>query len=162
MFFLGTYILIDKYYPNLLIQFIVGCVCYIFAFFIIKDMISEDFFEEYKCYIVSLITIDAIFMIYKIKSFKDNQNKIYTLMNPLTKQDNLQNDNLSSEINDYKITHESSGQETDNENHLFSTSEEKPENIKYNLSPPISMNNTSDQRILDSESLSALSIDFDK
>ena len=67
MFFSITSILIGKYYPSLITQFIIGCSCYILSFFIIKDVISNDCLDEYKYYILSLIIVDISFLVYNVK-----------------------------------------------------------------------------------------------
>lgn len=183
MFFLTTHILIGKYYPNLLTQFIIGCTFYIVSFFIIKDVISDDCFDQYKYYIISLISADALFMLYKIKSYRDNQkhNKSESFANHAkpnnstatdTKTTGIHSATLTSEMYDIKITHDLSTQDPNNENNIFSTSDEKSdEQSKHKLSNNVVsdsdeiVNGTQtddDEAMTDSVSLSELSIDFSK
>ena len=131
MFFLTTHVLIGKYYPKLLTQFIIGCTCYIITFFVFNEVSPDDFFDNAKYYILTFIILDASFMIYKIKSLRDAQRqRQFRSFDPYTKNNKLndpQNSNitLTSEIHDIKITHEQS--QHDIENQMFSTSDEKPD-----------------------------------
>ncbi len=68
MFFLITHIFIGKYYPNLVTQFIIGCVCYVVSFLILRDIISVEIYEQYKYYGMALIGIDTAYLVYKGKS----------------------------------------------------------------------------------------------
>lgn len=67
MFFSIVNLIIDKYYPNLMTQIIIGCICYAFSFFILNEFISEALYDKYQYYIVALFTIDASYLIYKKK-----------------------------------------------------------------------------------------------
>ena len=141
MFFLIAHVLIGKYYPSLITQFIIGCTFYILTFFIIKDIIDADSIEQYKYYALSLIAIDASFIIYKSRCQTDTtktvqpqqiiepNNKIENITTDL-KTGTLQSISLSSEINDYRITHDLSLSESGNDNSMFSTSDEKINNTK--------------------------------
>ena len=137
MFFLITHILIGKYYPSLVTQFIIGCTCYILSFFIIKDIIDEESFNECKYYVLSLIIADVIFIVYKTKS-RINISAIKQFPNHIVKENKVENFTtdlktgsthsvtLSSEINDFKITHDLSITDPNDENSMFSTSDNEP------------------------------------
>ncbi|XWV26061.1 hypothetical protein QJ857_gp1019 [Tupanvirus soda lake] len=138
MFFLITHILIGKYYPSLITQFIIGCTCYILSFLIIKDIISAQCFEQYKYYALSLIAVDTSFIIYKAKCSMNETKEVqpFQTIEIENKPENttsdirtgsLQSITLSSELNDFKITHDLSLSEPDNEDSMFSTSDEKSE-----------------------------------
>lgn len=131
-----------KYYANLLTQFIIGCSCYILAFFIIKDIIGGTCFDEYKYYIMLLIAIDTCFIIYKAKCKIGSTKQIVenVEINFDTKAEqtttdggtaNIHSGTLMSEINDFKITHDLTI--SDNESSIFSTSDEKSDenNIRH-------------------------------
>ena len=140
MFFLMTYILIGKYYPKITTQFVIGCVCYILSFFIINDMIESETSDKYKGHIISLIAIDAGFLLYRYKYEKKTpvvisdinnindinhdsiQNNVPIVIKPRNdnKTTSIRDTTLSSEINDFRITHDSIFSET---NELFSTSD---------------------------------------
>ena len=134
MFFLITNIVIGKYYPNLFTQFVVGFVCYLFAFFILKDFISPDTYQMYKYYILFLIGIDAIFLVYRAKSQNIPTEKIEmdeTVESTPNSEDTVTEGkslspsslSFSDEINDLKIIHDIS---TSSDNYsLFSSDVEK-------------------------------------
>ena len=137
MFFLITHLLIGKYYPSLFTQFIIGFSCYVLSFLLIKDIISDDCCDKYKYYALSLVAVDATYLIYRSKS-KMDKNDPTEKMSPIdnntvvenisttdVKTGSIQSITLSSEINDYKITHELSL--SDNDNTMFSTSDDEEE-----------------------------------
>ena len=135
MFFLITHIIIGKYYPSLFTQFIIGCSCYVLSFLILKDMISSETFDQYKYYAVSLVAVDTAFMVYKAQSKSTSKHTINQdeIIESDKKPENTSTDlrtnslpsvTLSSEINDYKITHDLSTSDENNYD-LFSTSDEK-------------------------------------
>ena len=115
MFFLITHIFIGKYYPNVVTQFIIGCICYVVSFLIISDVISHETYEQYKYYGLSLIGIDTAYLIYIGKTQKSNNTIVQTIQpktltrtvsqttTNTTTSNNVSNISLSSEINDYKI-----------------------------------------------------------
>ncbi len=137
MFFLITHLLIGKYYPSVITQFIIGCTCYILIFFIIKDIINSDCIKQYKYYALSLIAVDASFIVYKTKCQMDSTKPIqpYQSVQLENKTENTSTDlktgsihsvTLSSELNDFRITHDLSLSDGDiNNNSMFSTSDEK-------------------------------------
>lgn len=140
MFFLITHILIGKYYPNLFTQFIIGCTFYILSFIIIKDIITNNIYEQYKCYILPLVTIDIIFLIYKTKTNLESK-KISQQFKITDRKDNIIHSStdfsnrsitLSSEINNFKIVHDNSEQ-TD-KNSIFSISDNESEKVAKNTS----------------------------
>ncbi len=138
MFFLITNIVIGKYYPSLVTQLIIGCACYALSFFIIKDVMDSESFNEYKYYILSLIAADIIFITYKAKkcintkttnqtfSNISKENKIDTTTSEL-KTGSMHSVTLSSEINDFRISHDLSVSDPNDENSMFSTSDDKSE-----------------------------------
>ena len=161
MFFLITHVLMNKYYPSLITQFIIGCTFYILTFFIIKDIIDADSIEQYKYYALSLIAIDASFIIYKAKCQPDSTKPIQPqqIIEPKNKIENISTDlktgtlqsvSLSSEINDYRITHDLSLSESGNDNSMFSTSDEKINDNKINDNK-INDNKINDNKINDNK-----------
>lgn len=137
MFFLLTHIMIGKYYPNLFTQFIIGCICYIIAFLLLKDLYADDFIVTYKYQILSLLLLDIFFIIYEVKN-DSQKSKTSTETNQTINSENnectttenktggIYSISLSSEINDFRITHDPSVSEISiEENSLFSTSDEK-------------------------------------
>lgn len=132
MFFLITNIFIDKYYPSIITQFVIGCVFYILLFFIIKDIISVDYINNYKYYALILVIVDFIFIIYKAKTSYDNIQVSSTFIdiNPVNAKSNISskgnsgtntNTVLSSDKDDFKIVHDLS-LSSDFDNSMFSTS----------------------------------------
>lgn len=144
MFFLITHILIGKYYPNLFTQFIIGCTFYVLTYLIIKDIIPNIYHNQYKNYAITLIIADASFMIFRAKKKIDskkinkqeefNENKEKEQITTDLKTGSIHSITLSSEINDYKITHELSLSDSDIKKSIFSTSDEKSDINKNNSS----------------------------
>lgn len=164
MFFLITNIVIGKYYPNLVTQIIIGCTCYVLSFFIIKDVIDNESFNEYKYYILSLIAADFVFIAYKAKNcvnanstkqFHQNIMKENKIDNTTSEQKtgSMYSVSLSSEINDFRITHDLSFSESNEENSMFSSSNEKSnDHSEYSQSSDsdnTTMTNRSDKTITD-------------
>ena len=127
--------LIGKYYPSLFTQFIIGCVCYAVSFMILKDLIMDTTCEQYKYHVILLVMIDATYLVYRSKSTKDQNISVSHVGHdePKKKSQNTSTDirsnsmysvSLSSEINDYKITHDLSTSDA-GANSMFSTSDEK-------------------------------------
>jgi hypothetical protein len=142
MFFLTTNVFIGKYYPSLLTQLIIGCTFYVTTFFIFKDIMSDDHIDDSKYYILILVILDASFLIYKIKTYRDNQRRKQSVSlnqsskinndKNLSKNNNIQNATLSSEMYDMKITHDLSAQDFNRDNQIFSASDEKSDELlKY-------------------------------
>ena len=134
MFFLMTNLVVRKYYSRIVTQFIIGCTCYIVIFFIIKDLISENIYEKYKYYVLFLIIVDTMFLLYSIRTSPIKQINtqpqekftVKTISENIisdTQNENTPNLTLSSEINDFKITHDITLSDTMNNTSLFSTSE---------------------------------------
>lgn len=67
MFFIITNIIIGKCYPNIMTQVIIGTICYVISFFILKDIIPPTIIENYKYWIYVLIFIDVCFLAYLYK-----------------------------------------------------------------------------------------------
>lgn len=138
MFFLIVHTITGKYYPNFLTQFILGCVCYIFFFFIIKDLITDFNYDKYKYYIISLIMVDLILLVYltrgakKASLFNKIENKNSTKIYYNRSQNNTLSYDLSeiSDENDYKVTHDLSSSE--NLYNIFSTTDESANNSNNN------------------------------
>lgn len=125
--------LVGKYYPNLVTQFIIGCSFYVVSFLMVRDICTGCNFDQYKYYILSLIIIDASFLFFKTKSTITSQKnsepaepfdfvKMTENISSDLKTGSIQSISLSSEINDYKITHDISL--SDNSS-IFSNSDEK-------------------------------------
>ncbi len=121
MFFLVTNIIIGKYYPSIITQFIFGIVCYSASFFILRDIITDNLYEEYKYCLGSLIMVDSLFILYQYKynSVKKNieendkqdpspKNVVMNTTEPVPKSSMSEKFDISfsSDINDYKITHD--------------------------------------------------------
>ena len=64
MFFLIANLIMEKCYPEFMTQLVVGSICYIFAYFILKDTINMD---EYSSYFIFLAIIDTAYLIYQKK-----------------------------------------------------------------------------------------------
>jgi hypothetical protein len=166
MFFLITNTVIGKYYPNLVTQLILGFTCYMLSFLIIKDVIGTQCFNEYKYYILLLAVADVIFIVYKAKNCMDNNGTKQSYHNILgeNKSNNTTSESrtggmhsvtLSSEINDFKITHDLSLSESNNENSMFSTSDDKSETI--DPTTKINLDNVSTKIDLDNVSINSSS-----
>jgi hypothetical protein len=76
MFFLFTNISIGKYYPNIVVQFVFGVVCYAISFFIMKDFISASTYEKYKYYMGIIVIVDTSFLVYQYKYNSINDSTI--------------------------------------------------------------------------------------
>lgn len=137
MFFLITHILINKYYPSLVTQFIIGLSIFVVSFLIIKDIFSDYSFDQYKYYVLILVAIDIVFLVYLVKFKNDPQKttKSTEAIEFIKKTENTSTDlrtgtlrsvSLSSEINDYRVGHDFSVSD-DGKESIFSNSEESPE-----------------------------------
>lgn len=137
MFFLITNLTVGEYYPKFFTQFIVGCVLYVIVLFMLNDMVSDDLYDEYKYYIGALIVIDLAYLIYKAKfceveteKEKESRKKSRASGDFNSETTELMTDTengsiFSSDVNDYKITHDISSSETkNNEGDLFSSDNE--------------------------------------
>jgi len=133
MFFSITHILIDKYYPKLFMQLLIGFACYMVALIMICDVNKKKLNPRYKYYALLLVVMDTTLMIYISKS--NSKSKQTVKVSNLTESDNGTNtqtidetefdsNNLSSEINNFKITHDLSQTTEDMSHSIFSTSEE--------------------------------------
>jgi len=60
MFFLITHLIMEKYYPDIMSQFLVGSICYIFSYFILKDTIIN--IDQYKYYFLFVVVIDSLYL----------------------------------------------------------------------------------------------------
>ena len=137
MFFLITHILINKHHPNLATQFIIGCTCYVVLFLIVQERFGWDRIEPYKYYILALIAIDVSFLVYqtKIEMRSRRQVETHIMIEPVGRTDtdsmisrspttcSLHSSTLSSEIDDYKISHDLD-LTSDDALTMFSTSED--------------------------------------
>jgi hypothetical protein len=135
MFFLITHATFNKFYPNKFTQFVIGIIFYFVAFMILREIIDGDLYEEYKFHLVSLLIIDASYLIYLHHfSNRDANDKsdiinTQTPVNPSTTSmfskndtDVKNNNNASpsyddiyilSEMNDFKVMHDVSDTEHD-------------------------------------------------
>lgn len=121
-----SYIFVSKYYPNIISQIIVALTCYILLYLIFIDP-NGKCFNKYKYYLVIILMLEAFFIVMRL--IKINQpNKIGAslhvehMQNDSDKQKNIPNTSLdihsttlSSEINDYKIIHDTSSDLTEEE-----------------------------------------------
>ena len=73
MLFFIINLTIGKYYPKFITQFIIGCVLYAFVFLILNDFVSDDIYEKYKYYVLSLVIVDVSFLIYKTKFMNEEK-----------------------------------------------------------------------------------------
>jgi hypothetical protein len=143
MFFLITHVLIGKYYPSLVTQFLIGCTCYMLSFLIIKDTIFDsDNFDQYKYYVLTLAAIDVTFIFCKTKSHVNAEKLSNKHVEPKPKIIKKENDpktnnmytvTLTSEINDFRIIHDSSLSDSNVKKSMFSTSDENTEDKKVDL-----------------------------
>jgi hypothetical protein len=115
MFLSATHILVDKYYPDILIQIIIGCALYIILYSVSRNICTMP--DQYKYYVLSLFCIDAIFVILMVKYHnpKKNQDEI---TNELTE---LGEKNISRVPSIY-FTHDLSLSD-DSKNSIFSTTD---------------------------------------
>lgn len=139
MFFLIAHIFIGKYYPNVITQFIIGCICYVISFLIVRDIISIETYEQYKYYGLAMISIDTAYLVYTGKSQNSKKTVksiiehkipiVNTTQNTIdvtsTKSNSAPTVTLSSEINDYRVklfdsenitSHHSSGEKSISKN----------------------------------------------
>lgn len=150
MIFLFTNLFIGKYYQNIYTQLVIAFVCYLLIFIIARDILSVCTYQSYRYYIYILVIFDISFIIYKIKKLMsnkyvpNNKDKI-TLSSEQSEtidlksgsfenfsEKSLSDISLSSESNDYKISHDTNSFELDG---LFSSSSDDKENSdKKNLS----------------------------
>lgn len=127
MFFLITHASIGKYYPKILTQIIVACICYILLFLILTDII-DGHINGY--YLIPLILIDIGFLYYYTQHKKKTTRIVVSKQNVQyqpdqsvmdVKSNSIHSNTLSSEINNFKIIHDNNTSEN-NEN-MFSESE---------------------------------------
>ncbi|AYV85073.1 MAG: putative ORFan [Satyrvirus sp.] len=134
MFFSAIHITVGKYYPNLFMQIIFGSICYVIFFFIIKSICPDVNYEKYKYCILFVIIFDIILLVYLTRfrtNSKNSEEKIDVknelgagadkVLNPNSLS--LNSTSLSSEANDFKVTHDPSS--SDENYSIFSTSENK-------------------------------------
>jgi len=160
MFFLTVHFIVDKYYPQIFSQFIIGVVCYIITYLILSEFISVATYNEYKYYLGSLVSIDLAYLIYIAKYQKNVQSSniyhqepnvmippkiseepqkllpsINNKLDALRMECHSGNNKLlsptysvsasaNSEINDFKITHDSSHEEELEGELIFSNTEQ--------------------------------------
>uniref|UniRef100_A0A6C0LV12 Uncharacterized protein n=1 Tax=viral metagenome TaxID=1070528 RepID=A0A6C0LV12_9ZZZZ len=107
MFFLLIHFIVKN--PNFISQLIMGCVCYVILFFIMKDFVSNKSFQEYKYYIGSLLIIDILFLIYNHHVSKKKVDSQIEHIIPLMQETNSSiESNPNSESNDIRIIHDMS------------------------------------------------------
>lgn len=106
---------------------------------ILKDLIMDTTCEKYKYHAFFLFVIDASYLAYRSKMSKNDPINVTYAKNiePYKKSESTSTDprsnsvyslSLSSEINDYKITHDLSTSDADTYS-LFSTSENSDKKI---------------------------------
>jgi hypothetical protein len=136
MFFLITNISIGRCYPNIWTQFVFGAVCYAISFFILKDFISAETYEKYKYYLGIIVIVDTSFLVYQYKynsvgpNTKPEPTKAPT--EDLTTENNSKTApkseldvSFTSDFDDYKVMHDLSASENDEQSTL-PVSEEEP------------------------------------
>lgn len=137
MFFLITHITVGKYYPSFFTQFIIGCAFYAVSFLVLRDLISGNFYGQYRYHILFLIIIDASFLFYKAKTSSKSSEQITVVEYPPeekkmeqissdAKTYSIQSSSISSEMNDYKVVHDLSSSDNDGFN-LFSSDQKDEE-----------------------------------
>ncbi|AGF85203.1 hypothetical protein QJ854_gp579 [Moumouvirus goulette] len=111
MFYLGTFLIINKCSTNIFIQFAIGCIGYIIILYIFQKNLPKDCVDKYFYFWIFLIITDIFIWIYlrtkchKIKESNDDNNNINSIDND--------KDEIISDSEDYTITH-SSISESDN------------------------------------------------
>lgn len=145
MFFLATNIIVGKYYPNFLVQFVIGCIAYIFVIVIVKDLMILPTPEKYKYYILALLLVDAFYLVYRYQNVKISDKKIdhddaAKFKNKKSNQDvdSPQSISLSPEADDIKVVHDIMSSETDPYS-LFSASEKSLNERKFGQKSEISI-----------------------
>lgn len=134
MFFLITHATFDKFYPSKFTQFVIGIIFYFVSFMILREIIDGDIYEEYKFHLVSLLIIDASYLVY-LHNFSnkntndksdittvqthDNSSTISMFLKDNTdvkKNDGSLDDDMYilSEMNDFRVIHDVSDTEHDN------------------------------------------------
>lgn len=139
MFFFITHLVIDKYYPNPFTQFIVGCIFYTVILMIAGELINDSIYDKYKYQTFGLIIIDVMFLINQKQTLSKDNMKTYEV--PLAVKTGVQTEvqttsdktsidsiSLSSEMNDYKMTHSLS--DANDSDDLFSTDKKPEEKLK--------------------------------
>ncbi|MEM0354031.1 MAG: hypothetical protein QXW79_00480 [Thermoplasmata archaeon] len=143
MFFLATNIIIGKYYPNFFVQFVIGCIAYIFVIIIVRDLMIFPTSEKYKYYILVLLLVDVIYLIHRSQNVKSSNKKIdeETKLKSMKNNQNVDSPgsiSLSSEMDDIKVVHDIMSSETDPYS-LFSTSEKSSNERKNRQKSEISI-----------------------
>lgn len=127
MFFLIANLIMEKHYPEFMTQIVVGSICYVFAYFILRDTINM---EEYSSYFIFLAIIDTAYLVYQKKFNTVSQEipeyPIQTVQNlsiPMdetTQTDSAQTETMEVSDNSIELSESS--------NHLFSIESEKSQN----------------------------------
>lgn len=142
MFFFITHILVNNVCSNFVTHFIIGCTCYIVLFALINRCSEWKFLRTYRYFFLVLFTIDLWFIATHIKNkFASNKNIHHKVETDIPVRSStidteqfsisLHSSTLSSEINDYHITHEIDvGTDTDTMYSMFSNSDKAQEDNK--------------------------------
>lgn len=126
MFFLISHMLVGQYYPRFLTQIIIGCSFYVLSYLIIKGVFSNTSIDHLKYYALSIAAIDATFIIFKSRNktppepIGQEYNSAECIENP-----NIYDSTMASEMNDFKVTHDFTFDNSDDSNSMFSTSDSR-------------------------------------
>lgn len=65
-----SYLFVAPHYPQKSVQIIVACICYVAAYIFVCSVMEIDSstYDKYKCYVLSIVAIDAIFWAYRTKN----------------------------------------------------------------------------------------------
>ena len=135
MFFLIANLIMEKHYPEFITQLVVGSICYVFVYFILKDTINV---EEYSSYFIFLAIIDTAYLVYQ-KKFNTvpqeiNEYPIQTVQESTIRGTTQTGSNESTEASDSSIklaselsncANNSQYNSAESSNHLFSIESEK-------------------------------------
>lgn len=107
MFFLITHLLINKYYPNIALQFLIGFAFYAASFVILKDL-ADTCYEDYKHCLYLIIGADIVLITHKSKMSTKTKNKLLHFPNqamPSITNPYSDVQVTSSDVNDLKLNH---------------------------------------------------------
>ncbi|AGC02063.1 hypothetical protein H012_gp396 [Acanthamoeba polyphaga moumouvirus] len=101
MFYLGTFLIINKCNTNIFIQFVIACIGYIIIFSIFQKNFPKEYFGKYFYFWIFLIVTDICIWVYlRFKCHKIEESNCRDL--------NINDeDDIFSDSEDYTITHSS-------------------------------------------------------
>lgn len=134
MFFYAIHNLLGKHFQKAVTQFVIGCIAYVLFTLLIVKTVGTSFLEEYTYLIMIIIILDSMYIAYIINTEHSMNNKrkhIYHKVsmektlnnksNEIFSNKSIHNQTLTSEINDFKITHEASSE--NNSSSIFALTE---------------------------------------